>query len=188
MGGSLFSGAGLINLVFGIYIFILMLRFALHASLVDQYNPLVESVLKATNWLVNPIQSVLRPIAGRFSIATVVAAIIVKMIALALSGFLGFGIVPLLVLSLASAIEALLQVYFYALILLVIMSWVAPKGDNPAAVLVWQLTEPVMAPLRRVIPPIGMFDLSPIVAFILINLLQHGVTVAAQHILVSIAS
>ena len=54
-----------------------------------------------------------------------------------------------------------------------ILSWVAPQASHPAALLVMQLVEPIMAPVRKVIPPLGMIDLSPIVVFISISLLDN---------------
>ena len=55
---------------------------------------------------------------------------------------------------------------------MIILSWVAPQASHPGAILIMQLVEPVMAPVRKVIPPLGMIDLSPIVVFIIINLVD----------------
>ncbi|MGJ8518239.1 YggT family protein [Carnimonas bestiolae] len=185
MGESLSSGTGLINLVFSLFIFVLMARFAMQASGVDGYNPIAHGVIKATNWLIKPLQKVIRPIAGRFDLATVVAALVVKVIALLLTGALTSGIGPVLIAAVAGVILILLQLYWYALILMVVMSWIAPQDNHPAPMLIRQLTEPVMAPLRRIIPPLGMLDLSPIVAFLLINVLQYGVSTMANRLLMA---
>ncbi|WP_025731792.1 YggT family protein [Carnimonas nigrificans] len=186
MGQSLLSGPGLINFIFSFFIFVLMARFAMHASRVDGYNPIAHGVIRATNWLIKPIQKVIRPIAGRFDLATVIAALVVKVIALVLTGNQVYGVGPLLIAAVAGVILMLLQVYWYALILMVVMSWIAPQDNHPAPMLIRQLTEPVMAPLRKVIPPLGMLDLSPIIAFLLINFLEYGVSALANRLVMAV--
>ena len=61
------------------------------------------------------------------------------------------------------------------MIISVILSWVAPGSRSPGAELVYQITEPVLAPFRRLIPNLGGLDISPIFAFIAIQLVQSWV-------------
>ena len=74
-----------------------------------------------------------------------------------------------------SLIGTYLEYLIYALNLAVfgrvIMSWVSPRGDDPISPILFQITEPVLAPIRRVMPRTGMFDFTPMVALILINFL-----------------
>lgn len=51
----------------------------------------------------------------------------------------------------------------------VIMSWVSPQGNDPITPILIQITEPILAPIRRIVPRAGMFDLTPMVALILLN-------------------
>jgi YggT family protein len=67
----------------------------------------------------------------------------------------------------------LLQVLWLAILVRVILSWFPVDPSNPIIRIVWEVTEPVLAPIRRVIPRIGMFDLSPLAAFLLISFLQQ---------------
>ena len=67
----------------------------------------------------------------------------------------------------------LLQVLWLAILVRVILSWFPVDPSNPIIRIVWEVTEPVLAPIRRVIPSIGMFDLSPLAAFLLISFLQQ---------------
>jgi YggT family protein len=67
----------------------------------------------------------------------------------------------------------LLQVLWLALLVRVILSWFPVDPSNPIIRILWEVTEPVLAPFRRVIPRIGMFDLSPIAAFLVIGFLQQ---------------
>jgi YggT family protein len=64
------------------------------------------------------------------------------------------------------------KIFFFALIISVILSWVAQGSYNPVVLLINQLCEPVLAPIRRILPPLGGLDLSPIFAFIAIRLVD----------------
>jgi YggT family protein len=74
--------------------------------------------------------------------------------------------------SLIGLAAYLVKIYFFAILAMIILSWIAQGGNNPALRLLFQLTEPVMAPFRKVLPPMGGLDLSPIFVFILINIIQ----------------
>ena len=74
-----------------------------------------------------------------------------------------------------SILCALLQIYFLVLIGRIILSWFPVQPGTAIASILFELTEPILAPLRRVIPPLGMFDLSPLVAFIGIQIIQGAV-------------
>jgi YggT family protein len=70
----------------------------------------------------------------------------------------------------------LLQVLWLAILVRVILSWFPVDPHNPIIRLVWDVTEPILAPFRRVIPRIGMFDLSPLAAFLVISFLQQSLS------------
>jgi YggT family protein len=70
----------------------------------------------------------------------------------------------------------LLQVLWLAILVRVILSWFPVDPQNPIIRLVWDVTEPILAPFRRVIPRIGMFDLSPLAAFLVISFLQQSLS------------
>ena len=81
---------------------------------------------------------------------------------------------PLLLLawSALGVVGLLVNIYFFALLAMIILSWVAGGSQHPAIYLLHQITEPVMAPFRRALPPMGGLDFSPILVFILINVIQ----------------
>lgn len=177
MGSQLGSaGLTLVNSLINIYLFLLMLRFLLQASRADYYNPLSQTVVKITQPVVGPFQGFLGPVAGRFDLATLAAGFVLKVVSIiAIFMVIGIGMPPiagLLIAGIAALANAILKIYFFAMIVMIILSWVAPNASHPAALLVMQLVEPIMAPVRRVIPPLGMIDLSPIVVFIAINLID----------------
>ena len=81
---------------------------------------------------------------------------------------------PLYLLSWAvlGTLGMLINIYFIAILASIIISWVAPGSYNPLILLLHQLTEPVMAPFRKIVPAMGGLDLSPIFVFLAINVLQ----------------
>lgn len=182
--GSQVGSAGLmlVNSLINIYLFLLMLRFLLQASRADYYNPLSQSVVKITQPVVGLFQGCLGPVAGRFDLATLAAGFVLKVVSMvAIFMVIGVGMPPipgLLIAGIAALANAILKIYFFAMIVMIILSWVAPNASHPGALLVMQLVEPIMAPVRKVIPPLGMIDLSPIVVFIAINLVD-GLVVGA---------
>ncbi|MDP4788772.1 MAG: YggT family protein, partial [Haliea sp.] len=91
---------------------------------------------------------------------------------LALDGSGPPGVLRLFVWSLLGVAGLVVNIYFFALLAMIILSWVAPGSRHPALLLLFQLTEPVMAPVRRLLPNMGGIDFSPILLFILINVIQ----------------
>ncbi|WP_192035901.1 YggT family protein [Halomonas sp. YLGW01] len=175
--GSQLGSAGLllVNTLINIYLLMLMMRFLLQASRADYYNPISQSVVKVTQPVVKPFQGMLRPV-GRFDLATLAAGLLIKVVSIILIlQVAGYGMPPIAgiaIAGVAALANAILKIYFFALIVMIILSWVAPQASHPGALLVMQLVEPIMAPVRKVIPPLGMIDLSPIVVFISISLLD----------------
>ena len=176
--GSQVGSAGLmlVNTLINIYLFLLMLRFLLQASRADYFNPLSQSVVKITQPVVGLFQGFLGPVAGRFDLATLAAGFVLKVVSMvAIFIVVGVGMPPmagLMIAGVAALANAILKIYFFAMIVMIILSWVAPNASHPGALLVMQLVEPIMAPVRKVIPPLGMIDLSPIVVFIAINVVD----------------
>jgi YggT family protein len=77
-------------------------------------------------------------------------------------------------LLLVNFLNLLLGVLWLAILVRVILSWFPLDPSNPIIRLVWDVTEPILAPFRRVIPRIGMFDLSPLAAFLVISFLRES--------------
>ena len=77
---------------------------------------------------------------------------------------------------LLSFVAILANVLYVALIGRVIISWINLGADHPIVAVIYQITEPVLAPIRRVLPSMGMFDFSPMVAILLIALIRSVFT------------
>ncbi len=137
----------------------------------DFRNPIGQAVLRVTDPLVLPLRKLLRP-AGRVDVAAIVALLIVQITGTALIfGLAGAPMAsPLSIVAVAlrDLARTVLQFYFFAVLLHVVLSWVAPGAHSPAAAILQRLCEPLLRPLRRVIRPLAGLDLSPI--FLLIGL------------------
>lgn len=156
-----------------LYVYVLILRFLLPWARADFRNPLTQGILKATSPLVVPLRRLVPPI-GRIDTATLLVIFFVLYLVLFLIALIiGARVGPsYLALSSVAYIPLLtLRLYFFLIIVRVILSWVSPGGYNPAIALFHTLTDPILRPLRRIIPPLGGFDLSPILAIILIGAL-----------------
>ena len=174
----------LIQAVFGLYLFAVLLRLLLQIARADFYNPLSQFVVKVTNPPLKPLRRVIPGVLG-IDMAAVLLAIVVQMLALVLTCVFS-GIPPLtylaniLVWSILGVLSTILDIYFFSMLGTVVLSWVAPMSYHPGAVLVRQLCEPVFAPFRRLIPPIGGLDISAIFAFIALGALQQVVAILAR--------
>jgi YggT family protein len=157
-----------------LYLLIVLLRFILQLVRANFYNPLCQFIVKATQPLLKPLRRVIPSMFG-LDMSSLVLALIVQMLLIAVILLLkGFMVdwVLLVPWALIALFSLFLNILFYAMIISVILSWVAPGSHNPGAELVAQITEPVLAPFRRLIPNLGGLDISPIFAFIVIQLLQ----------------
>ncbi|MCG6970662.1 MAG: YggT family protein [Gammaproteobacteria bacterium] len=168
------AGVFLIQTLFGLYLVAVMLRFLLQMTRADFYNPVSQFLVKITNPPLIPMRRLIPGLIG-IDMAAVVLLIAIQAVELILVGLVqGFslGIAGLLVLTVAELINLLLNIYFFTILIQVILSWVNPGGYNPAVALLYSLNEPILSRARRLIPPISGFDLSPIVVFIGIKLIQ----------------
>ncbi|WP_282364314.1 YggT family protein [Pseudomonas sp. PS01297] len=160
-----------------LYLLIVLLRFILQLVRANFYNPLCQFTVKATQPLLKPLRRVIPSLFG-LDMSSLVLAILVQMVIFAVVltlSYMSFNILGLLAWALIGVFTLFLKVFFFAIIISVILSWVAPGGASPAAELVNQITEPALAPFRRILPSMGGLDISPILAFMVIQLLQSYV-------------
>jgi YggT family protein len=165
----------LIQTVLSLFLLAVLLRFLLQLVRADFYNPISQFLVKVTNPLVLPLRKVI-PGLGGFDMASLLLALLLQMAGIALIYLInGHGlpnIVLLLVWSVLGIVGLMVNIYFFALLAMIILSWIAPGSKNPALFLLFQITEPVMAPFRKALPSMGGLDFSPILVFILINVIQ----------------
>jgi YggT family protein len=158
-----------------LYLLIVLLRFILQLVRADFYNPVSQFIVRATHPLVKPLRKIIPSVAG-LDLASLVLAIVVQLVLMALTLMLmGYGLgdpLQLLVWSIVGVTALFLKVFFFALIISVILSWVAQGSRNPGVMLINQICDPLLTPIRRMLPSMGGLDLSPIVAFLLLNLID----------------
>jgi len=174
----------LIDTLFGLYILAVMLRFLLAAVRADFYNPVSQFLVKVTNPLLVPLRRIV-PSAGKLDTSTLVLMLALQMLALTLIAMLrgvGLSLPALFILSVAELLGLLLNVFLFSIFIQVILSWINPGTYNPVVSLLYSLTEPVLRPCRRLLPPIGGMDLSPIIALVAIQLLKMLLLPPLRHL------
>jgi YggT family protein len=140
----------------------------------DFRDPMADAIVRVTNWLIMPLRKVLPPI-GKVDTATVVAVLGVASVrtfaAIAMAGA-GIGdVVLFLRITVVDLAGLVLRIYLFALLLYWLTSFVSPGGYAPGVRLLAQLCEPILKPVRRIIPPIGQIDFSVLWVSIVIGAL-----------------
>jgi len=177
MGSGYFAQAiiFLVKLFFDIYILTLILRYLLTIVRVDSLNPLSTLIMKVTNPLLKPLR---RTIPGYFGIdwASIISLFLVQAIEIILVALIITGGIPafsgLTMLTIAYLLRTILYIYLFIIIIQVIISWINPNVYNPITTIMYQISEPILKPIRQFIPSSGGLDFSPLVALIIINLLM----------------
>ncbi len=160
-----------------LYLLIVLMRFILQLVRANFYNPLCQFVVKATQPLLKPLRRVIPSLFG-LDMSSLVLALLLQILLFAVILLLnGYQATTLLLLpwALIGIFSLFLKIIFWSMIISVILSWVAPGSRSPGAELVAQITEPVLAPFRRLVPNLGGLYITPIFAFIAIQLLQSWV-------------
>lgn len=174
MTGPYFTDAGtfLVETLFGLYILIVMLRFLFQLLRADFYNPVSQLVVKATTPLLRPLRRWI-PGLGGIDLAALLLALLIQIAELWLIHVMrGYqpSLSGLLVLSLAELLKIFVYIFLVSIFIKVIASWIAPDVYNPVMRLLDTLSEPLLRPARRLLPPMGGLDLSPIVVLIALQM------------------
>jgi YggT family protein len=141
--------------------FLLRLLFQLVRA--DFRDPMADAIVRVTNWLILPLRRLLPPL-GKIDTATLVAVLIVACVrtaaTFALNGY-GFDDWQIFLrITVLNLLDMVLTVYLFALLIYALTSFIAPGASAPGVRLVTRLCEPVLRPVRRLIPPIGQIDFS----------------------------
>jgi YggT family protein len=161
----------ILDALLSLALFIVMARLLLQLTRADFRNPLAQAIVQLTNPLIVPLRRVLPPI-GKVDTASVVAVLVVAAVDVATVAVLHGGGWPEPIIwldaLLLELVHMLLSIYLYAIILYALLSMIAPGGYSPLQSMLTSLCEPVLRPIRRIIPPIGGLDLSPLFATLII--------------------
>lgn len=176
MGSSYFTNplVFLIEVIFNLFLLAVLLRCLFQICRVDFYNPLSQTIVKITSPLLNPLRKII-PGFGGIDIAAILLALIIaalKYLLLALLGGQTATINYLVIAAIYEVVKLTLNIFLFAIFIQVIISWIAPGQHNPITMIIHQLTQPIMQPIRQFMPDLGGLDLSPMVALVLIQILK----------------
>ncbi len=165
----------ILDTLLGLALFVVLARLLLQWTRADFRNPLSQGIVKLTNPLILPLRRVLPPL-GKVDTASVVAVVLVAVIKVGSFYWLSDMLLPPPALAWVRAVateiaRTLLWTYFYAIVLYALLSMIAPGGYSPLQSLLTSVCEPVLRPIRRIIPGISGLDLSPLWAGIVIQAL-----------------
>jgi len=173
------SAALIFSTIAGLYLFFVILRFLLQVARADFYNPISQSVFKVTDPMVQIFRSFIPGYKG-IDFSSLILAFFVECIAIVGLIILYGGNIPsigfVITWGFLGVLNFIVTFYYYALIASIVMSFVMMFSGNtsphPILQLIWQITEPIMSPVRKIIPPMGTIDFSPIFIFLLIGLIR----------------
>jgi YggT family protein len=157
-----------------LFLFVLLLRFWLPWFGADFRNPIAQAILKLTSPLVVPLRRIVPPI-GRIDTATLLVAFVIQYLAILVILALGGNsarIAPIALTSILDLAMLSIRLFVIAIIIGIVLSWVAPHNINPATMFIRTISEPLLRPFRRLIPPMGGIDISPVFALILLMALS----------------
>ncbi|MCB1775175.1 MAG: YggT family protein [Gammaproteobacteria bacterium] len=164
----------LVQVIFGLYATLVLLRFLLQLTRADFYNPLSQFIVKATKPALNPMRRLIPGVSGMDLAALVLAWLVIGVEQLAILGLGGYGFQPIaaLLLAIPEMISLIINIFLFAILIQVIISWINPGSYNPAISLINSLVDPLLAPVRSRMPDLGGLDLSPMVVMIGLVILE----------------
>lgn len=171
-----FSNAGifLVQSIFDLYIFILLLRVILQWVNIDSYNPIFVLVAKLTNPPLRPICRVIPNLYG-IDFAAIILLLGLEMLKGAFLFSIQIHAMPhllgLVVLAFAELLNQLINIFFYAVIALTILSWISPLVHSPLIEILVRICEPLIKPIRGLLPSISGLDFSPLILIVSLKLL-----------------
>lgn len=166
-------GIFLTKILFGIWLSVLLLRMVLNWHHANYNNPVCLLIGKLTNPVIQPLSKWI-PKFKRLDTATLVLALISNMAQWFILILLQTGKVfflPLLPIAILDLLVQLFQLLMYSLLFMIVLSWINPGVYNPVSEILYTITEPMLRPIRKIIPPIAGFDISPIPAMIAIGVM-----------------
>ena len=174
MGYFANAGAILVEVLFGLLAGLFAIRVLLQLARANFHNPVCQMFYRATNPVLMPLRRLLRPWRSWDIAGTLVAWLLecLKIWLLVALGGRALGLLPTLVIGLAEVILLLVMLYYVLILARVILSFFGQGSYHPVVPLLMQLTEPVLRPFRRLLPTLGGFDLSPVLAFLSLALVQ----------------
>lgn len=159
----------LVQVIFDFYTILLLIRILLEMVGVNYQNAGVKFLLRITDPILKPLSKIIPKFKG-INLGGIVVLFVIGMLKLFILIVIRLGVfanpLGLLLWTLGELLNLLINLYFYAILIRVVLHWVLPQTQNPAAEIINRLTNPVLKPFQRVIPPIANVDISPLVAMV----------------------
>ena len=152
-----------------LYIITFVLRIIMQWIRADYRNPLTQFIVRVTNPLVVPLRRVVPAFRSLDTASLLVVLVLELIVTIVLVNLTCIGepmFIQIVSLTILRTIYLVLRVYLFVILIYVILSWISPGTYNPVAGLLSAIADPVLKPLRRIIPPIGGLDLSALFALI----------------------
>lgn len=157
--------------------FLFMARFLLQACGADFYNPISQGIVKATEPFLRPLRRTVLPPYRNLDLAAFLAAWVSAALMHAGFGLFGggssYGALTIVSMGLLHVLLRFIDLFWWSILIVIIASFLAPARGHPFLSLLHQVTEPLLAPARRVIPPLGGLDFSPILVILALGLVQR---------------
>ena len=165
----------IVDTLVGLYQIVLLLRLLMQLTRADFRNPVGRAIVQLSDPLILPLRRVLPPV-QKVDSASVVAILVVTIAKIWLLQLLfRYGLPSLLTLARLvprDIVDLVLRTYLYSMILHAILSFVSQGNYSPAQSILASICNPVLTPIRKLIPPIAGYDLSPLWAVIAIQALR----------------
>lgn len=184
------AGLFLVQFLFDTYILVVLVRIILQWVGTDKYNPIFALAARLTDPPLRPVRRII-PVIHGIDFAAIILLVALEVIKLSVLVWMQIGVFPinfgLVILAFAELLDQLIDIFFYSILILAIMSWFHPLAGNPLLEVLYRISEPLMRPVRRVMPIIGGFDLSPIPVLIGLKLITMLVVQPLLQIGISLA-
>lgn len=172
-------GYFLVTTLFGLVTFVLWIRLFIRYFSISPFNPFVQSIYQLTNPVIIPIQRYVtqgKMVKSRYDLACFVLLVACELLKfIILNALILKNALPFMFLGIYVIVDLVVEpcnLLFYAIIARTLMSWFALPGQHPVLAMLYAVTEPMLRFFRRSLPSFGAFDLSPLFAIILLEVIE----------------
>ena len=163
----------LVQFLFDFFLTMVLLRLLLQSVRANFYNPIGQFIIRVTDPVLTPLRRFIPSISG-VDMASIILLFVTELLKLLFMHIISYHNVPypagLLIWTIGDLLRALINVFFYAILLQMILSWISPDPRQPLTQLLYRLTEPLLALARRYVRPIGGIDISPVPVMLILQL------------------
>lgn len=163
----------LVRTLFELVIFVLITRYFLQLFRASFFNPVTQAIVRITDPVLRPLRKIL-PRTGRHDLASlIVAAIFLVLMVIVLGQMQGvsFGVTAVLISVIYLGFITVTNLFFWTILLRAVASWLGPNR-SPGVAFLEDLTDPILRPVQRILPPLGGIDLSPLAVLLAIQVVQ----------------